>query len=193
MTLILLSRRWSFSPLIMIVRKRALHCLLIKCDTLLQPLSTEVDLYEAAAGAKIDGGLGNDAICGSYHWGKQCFVDEGRFRTGCLSHQEFPYDEVPNFFFVVFLPLHTPQKKSEVTHSSLSVSHARFPRTYPALLLTSQDFHTYAVEWNPSGYIQWYYDGRVIFTVNRESDPAAPLPPPDPMIIVLNTALAVSA
>jgi hypothetical protein len=80
----------------------------------------EIDVYEAAAGSQQEGGLGRDAICGSYHWARngQCFVDEGRFRTGCLPYYTLPYD---------------------------------------------QDFHTYAVEFNPAGYIQVRCGGRAAY------------------------------
>lgn len=50
-----------------------------------------------------------------------------------------------------------------------------------------QAFHTYAVEWFPDGVIRWFYDGRQVFEINKGSDPRAPLPPRDRMIIVLNT------
>jgi len=36
-----------------------------------------------------------NALCGSYHWSAtgQCYVDDGRFRTGCLPHDALPYDQ----------------------------------------------------------------------------------------------------
>ena len=54
------------------------------------PLSTEIDLYEVAGGFGGDAntGLGSNAMCSSYHWGNQCFVDLGAKNTGCLSSVE---------------------------------------------------------------------------------------------------------
>jgi hypothetical protein len=51
-------------------------------------------------------------------------------------------------------------------------------------------FHTYAAEWDPDGTIRWWYDGAQVFQVDRTSDPDAPLPPPDRMMLIINTALA---
>ena len=51
-------------------------------------------------------------------------------------------------------------------------------------------FHTYAAEWDPDGTIRWWYDGAQVFQVDRASDPDAPLPPPDRMMLIINTALA---
>jgi hypothetical protein len=42
----------------------------------------------------------------------------------------------------------------------------------------------------PAARAQWYYDGRLIYTIDRQSDPGAPLPVPDNMMVVMNTALA---
>ena len=52
------------------------------------PVASEIDVYEAAAG------YGNNSICGSYHWSGdgRCYVDDGRFRTGCATYSQIPYD-----------------------------------------------------------------------------------------------------
>ena len=55
------------------------------------PLSTEIDLYEVAGGfsgsGQLDTGLGTNALCGSYHWGTQCFADLGFDKTGCVASE----------------------------------------------------------------------------------------------------------
>jgi hypothetical protein len=48
------------------------------------PIATEADLYEVAGGFDAFGGLGQNALCASYHWGYTCRDDLGVARTGCL-------------------------------------------------------------------------------------------------------------
>jgi beta-glucanase (GH16 family) len=49
------------------------------------PMAPEIDILEVAGGfTGAPGGLGSNAMCASYHWGTQCWVDLGGALTGCL-------------------------------------------------------------------------------------------------------------
>ena len=109
------------------------------------PLATEIDLYEVAGGFGGDAvtGLGRNAMCASFHYGRECFVDLGASLTGCLSPAQ----------------------------------------------LTTTEWVTYAADFS-GPTIRFYVDGVLYYVIDKNNSPLAPLPAPDSMAIVMQTALA---
>jgi beta-glucanase (GH16 family) len=100
------------------------------------PLATEIDLYAVT-------GLGRNAMCASFHYGRECFVDLGASLTGCLSPAQ----------------------------------------------LTTTEWVTYAADFS-GPTIRFYVDGVLYYVIDKNNSPLAPLPAPDSMAIVMQTALA---
>ena len=51
-----------------------------------------LSVYEVAGGFLFTGtGISGNAMCASYHWGRECFNDLGRFNTGCLQSSQLDY------------------------------------------------------------------------------------------------------
>ena len=112
------------------------------------PTTTEIDLYEVAGGfngqPQFDSGLGLNAMCASYHWGTECFVDLGATKTGCKTAEELDY---------------------------------------------AGSFHTYGTEWDETSIV-YSVDDVVFYKQDRENFPGIIIPVPDPMVLIMQTALA---
>ena len=157
---------------------------------------------------EVAGGFLDNAACGSYHWGLQCFVDLGIARTGCLSHAALPYDE----------GFHTYSAHWSVVDSSswsiqwyydntliFTITPTSDPLAPPPLGAMAIHINTALAWWleprsrppgldAAGGYTFMFVDWIRVWTADDDGAPAAPLPlagangaPPAPLPLAGST------